>query len=250
MLNYLRETGQLDNTLIGYLSDNGPEGLDERGELSNPMSTNWIKSNFSQEFDHIGRGDAFAFIGTDWADASTGGLQWWKWFIGEGGIRVPMLVVPPKNSSSARAGQMTREFASVKDVPMTILDFAGVEYPSHEFKGREIVPPSGVSMRGFLAGRAERPRTDEQWVSFELFGNSYVIAGDYKAIRVRTGMYGDGKWHLYNIKNDPGETRPLDQGMPDSLERLIATYEQYAKDKGIVSVADDWNPWHSSETEK
>jgi arylsulfatase len=145
---------------------------------------------------------------------------------------------------------MTREFASVKDVPMTILDFAGVEYPSHEFKGREIVPPSGVSMRGFLAGRAERPRTDEQWVSFELFGNSYVIAGDYKAIRVRTGMYGDGKWHLYNIKNDPGETRPLDQGMPDSLERLIATYEQYAKDKGIVSVADDWNPWHSSETEK
>ena len=50
-------------------------------------------------------------------------------------------------------------------------------------------------------------RNDEQWVAFELFGNSYVIAGDYKAIRVRTGMYGDGKWHLYNIRNDPGETR-------------------------------------------
>ena len=100
VLNYLRETGQLDNTLIVYLADNGPEGLDERGELSNPMSTNWIRSNFSQEFDHIGRGDAFAFIGTDWADASTGGLQWWKWFIGEGGIRVPMVVVPPKTIST------------------------------------------------------------------------------------------------------------------------------------------------------
>ena len=250
VLNYLRETGQLDNTLIVYQSDNGPEGLDERGELSNPMSTEWIRSNFSQEFDHIGRGDAFAFIGTDWADASTGGLQWWKWFIGEGGIRVPLLVVPPQNISSARAGQMTREFASVKDVPMTILDFAGVEHPQHEYKGRKTVPPSGVSMRGFLEGRVERPRTDEQWVAFELFGNSYVIAGDYKAIRVRTGMYGDGKWHLYDIKNDPGEIRPLDQEMPDSLERLVATYEQYAKAKGVVPVADDWNPWHSSETEK
>ena len=77
VLNYLRETGQLDNTLIVYLADNGPEGLDVRGELSNPKSTKWIRSNFSQEFDHIGRGDAFAFIGTDWANASTGGLQWW-----------------------------------------------------------------------------------------------------------------------------------------------------------------------------
>ena len=102
-------------------------------------------------------------------------------------------------------------------------------------------------MRGFLEGETERPRSDEQWVAFELFGNSYVIAGDYKALRVRTGMYGDGKWHLYDIKNDPGETRPLDEEMPERLERLIATYDQYAKDKGVVPVADDWNPWHSSD---
>ena len=59
-------------------------------------------------------------------------------------------------------------------------------------------------MRPFIEGRAERPRTDDQWVAFELFGNSFVVAGDYKAIRVRTGMYGDGKWHLYDIKHDPG----------------------------------------------
>jgi len=250
VLNYLRETEQLDNTLIVYLADNGPEGLDERGELSIPMATNWTRSNFSQEFDHIGRGDAFAFIGTDWANASTGGLQWWKWFIGEGGIRVPMIVVPPKTSSSSRAGEMTREFASVKDVPLTILDYAGVEHPLSEYKGRKITQPSGVSMRGFLEGEMERPRSDEQWVAFELFGNSYVIEADYKALRVRTGMYGDGKWHLYNIKNDPGETRPLDEEMPERLERLITIYEQYAKDKGVVPVADDWNPWHSSKTEK
>ena len=244
MLNYLRETGQLDNTLIVYMSDNGPEGLDDRGELSDPKATEWIKKNFSQDFDHIGRGDAFAFIGTDWADAATGGLQWWKWFIGEGGIRVPLLVIPPHNPVIRRGSEISNDFVSVKDIPMTILDYAGVPHPQTVFKERKIVPPSGVSVRDFLEGRVSSPRTDKQWVAFELFGNCYVIAGDYKAIRVRTGMYGDGKWHLYDIQQDPGETTPLDSDKPEMLNRLIGIYTQYANEKGVVPVAENWNPWH------
>ncbi len=244
LLNYLQETNELDNTLIIYMSDNGPEGLDVQGELSQPSFVDWVRSSFNQEISHIGRGDAFAFIGTSWANATTGGLQWWKWFIGEGGIRVPMLVIPPKTKSRTRAGQVNNDFVSVKDVPMTILDYAGVPHPMRRFKEREIVPPSGVSMRPFIEGRAERPRTEDQWVAFELFGNSFVVAGDDKAIRVRTGMYGDGKWHLYDIKHDPGETRPREQERPERLQQLVTIYEQYVKDKGIVPVADNWNPWH------
>ena len=218
LLNYLRETGQLDNTLIVYMSDNGPEGLDDQGELSNPMATKWVRTNFSQKFDDIGHGNSYSFIGTDFAYAATGGLQWWKWFIGEGGVRVPLVIVPPKNSAFVRAGQKTGEFASVKDIPMTILDYAGVKHPQSAYKGRSIVAPSGVSMRGFLEGSAARPRTEEQPVVFELFGNSYVVAGDYKAIRVRPAMYGDGKWHLYDIRKDPGETQPLEAAQPQRLK--------------------------------
>lgn len=226
------------------MSDNGPEGLDERGELSDPMATQWVRANFSQDFDHIGRGDYYGFIGTDWADAVTGGLQWWKWFIGDGGIRVPLVVVPPSGQRFARAGQKSSDFASVKDVPMTILDYAGVTHPETDYGGRKIVPPSGVSLRAFLEGNADTPRSEDQWVAFELFGNAFIAAGDYKAIRVRTGMYGDGEWHLYNIKQDPGETRPLDGEEPARLDRSIALYEQYALEKGIVPVAEEWSPWH------
>ena len=57
-------------------------------------------------------------------------------------------------------------------------------------------------------------------------------------------MYGDGKWHLYDIKRDPGETLPLEQEMPKRLQQLVTIYEQYAEEKGIVPVADNWNPWH------
>jgi arylsulfatase len=172
-------------------------------------------------------------------------LQWFKWFIGEGGIRVPLIVVPPKNQAFALSGEMTDEYAYAKELPMTILDYAGVEHPQTEFKGRKLTPPSGVSLRPFLVGKEPSPRTEKEWVVFELFGNAYVVAGDYKAMRMHTGMYGDGKWHLYDIKKDPGETRPLEDEQPERLQKMIDIFERYAKEKGIVPVADDWSPWES-----
>jgi arylsulfatase len=244
LLNYLRETGRLDSTLIIYMSDNGPEGADVDGELSDPMATRWVQRNFSQRVEDIGAGNAFGFIGTDWADSVTGGLSWWKWFIGEGGVRVPLIIVPPRNEMFARSSIKSAGFATVKDLPMTILDYAGIEHPGRSFKGRQLVPPSGVSMKPYLDGKADAPRTNDQWHAFELFGNGYVVSGDYKAIRVRPGMYGDGRWHLYNVMIDPGETRPLDAEQPERLAELVAIYEAFAAQKGIVPVRDDWSPWH------
>ena len=245
-LNYLRETGQYDNTLIIYMSDNGPEGSGLHGPLSNPKALNWITGNFSNKIEDIGRGNAFGFIGTNWADAATGGLQWWKWFIGNGGIRTPMIIVPPKNSKFNQAGKIVPDLVSVKDLPMTILDYAGVKHPMSQYQDRTIKAPSGISVRDFLEGDAETTRTEDQPVAFELFGNSYVMQGQYKAIRVRTGMWGDGEWHLYNSVKDPGETTPLEDKDPVRLRNMIAIYEKYAEDNGIVEVADNWNPWHGT----
>ena len=126
---------------------------------------------------------------------------------------------------------------------MTILDYAGVKHPLTQYKDRNIKAPSGLSIRDFLEGDAKTTRTEADWVAFELFGNSYVMAGDYKAIRVRPGMWGDGKWHLYNSVKDPGETTPLEGKDPERLQKMIAIYKQYAKDNGIMEVADNWNPW-------
>ena len=243
-LNYLRETGQYDNTLIIYMSDNGPEGMSDRGALSNPMAANWINKNYSQKIEDIGKGNSFGFIGTSWANASTGGLQWWKWFIGNGGIRTPLVIVPPKNSAFKRQGEIVTDLVSVKDLPMTILDYAGIKHPETSYKDRTLKAPSGISIRDFLESKKHTTRTESDWVAFELFGNNYVMQGEYKALRVRSGMYGDGQWHLYNSVKDPGETTPLEDKDPERLKNMISIYQQYAKDNGIVEVADNWSPWH------
>ena len=59
-------------------------------------------------------------------------------------------------------------------------------------------------------------------------------------------MYGDGKWHLYDIVNDPGETQPLETKLPDQFESMMSLYKQYEKDHKIVPVAEDWNPWKAA----
>ena len=246
VMNYLHETGQLESTLVIYMSDNGPEGMANRGLIRNAEADEIQSRLSSMKLEDVGRGNSFWGIGADWAMASTGSLQWWKWFIGEGGIRVPMVLVPPEGSTATKRGEFTDEYLSVMDLPMTILDYAGVEYPAKTYKGRNLTAPAGISAKPFIEGKREVVRSEDQWVAFELFGNVYVIAGDFKAIKVRTGMYGDGKWHLYNIRKDPAESTPLENEMPKRLEKMIAIYDSYAKEKGVIEVEASWNPWYGS----
>lgn len=243
---YLKESNQLDNTLIIYLTDNGAEGLEPTNpKTGNAVYQQWIEKNFSTELDSIGTANSINTIGTSWANATTGDLRFWKWFTGEGGIRVPMMILPPGALTEGydKAGQISKAVVSVKDLPMTILDYAGLDHPGTEYKGRQVVEPSGISMRPFLEGETDIVRTEDQWYAFELFGNCYVMSGNYKASKVREGMFGDGKWHLYNVVDDPSESKPLEEQMPEKFEALKNTYFEYAKKHNIMDVDEMWSPF-------
>ena len=249
ILDYLATSDQLDNTLIIYMTDNGPEGLEPTNpKTGNPEFAQWIENQFDSSFEAIGSANSENVIGTSWANAATGGLQWWKWFIGEGGIRVPMMIVPPGafNSTYARSGENSTAVVYVKDIPMTILEYANVEHPMTTYKDREIVPPSGISVKPFLEGQTDVVRTEKDWWAFELFGNGYVMQGELKAMKVRTGMFGDGEWHLYNVVSDPSESNPLEQEFPEKLEEMVALYKGYTAKHNIIEVDQGWNPFQGA----
>lgn len=140
--------------------------------------------------------------------------------VGEGGIRVPLIIVPPKDHAVPQPGGLSDTVVSGKDISATVLDYTGVKHPGQMFLGRDLVQPWGISMVPYLSGNKDQVRDQKDWFAFELFGNSFVIQGDYKAIFVRPGMYGVGRWHLYNITADPGETTPLDDEEAARLESM------------------------------
>ena len=249
ILDYLRESDQLDNTLVVYLTDNGPEGLEPTNpKTGNPEFAKWIENQFDSSFEAIGTANSENVIGTSWANAATGGLQWWKWFVGEGGIRVPLMIVPPGgfNSEYARAGQKSNATVYVKDVPMTILEYANVKHPMTEYKNKKVITPSGISIKPFLDGQSDVVRTENDWWAFELFGNGYVMQGEFKAMKVRTGMFGDGKWHLYNVVSDPSESHPLETKNPEKLTAMISLYESYIAKNNILPVDSAWSAFQGA----
>lgn len=249
ILDYLKESGQLDNTMIVYLSDNGPEGMEaENPNTGNQLFGEWVDNNYDTSFDAIGTAESSNYIGTSWANAATGGLSWWKWFIGEGGVRVPMIIIPPGDmiEKSTRAGEISNVVMSVKDIPMTILDYAGIEHPGDQYKGKSVASPSGISARTFLEGKTDIVRSDEQWYAFELFGNAYLMKGNYKLMKVRKGMFGDGKWHLFDVVKDPSESQPLEKDMPERFNEMMALYKDYETEHNLVQVDEDWNAFKAA----
>ncbi|QTN39832.1 arylsulfatase [Cryomorphaceae bacterium] len=249
LLDYLSETGQLDNTMIVYISDNGPEGMEaENPHTGNAEFGQWIANNYDTSFEGIGTANSSNYIGTSWANAATGGLSWWKWFVGEGGVRVPMVIVPPGAFSSDydRSGEMSNAVMSVKDLPMTILDYAGIDHPGSEYNGKTVAAPSGISARPYLEGTSDIVRSEDDWYAFELFGNAYLMKGNYKLMKVRPGMFGDGIWHLYNVVDDPSEQHPLEEELPERFHEMMALYTAYEAEHNLVAVDSEWNAFQAA----
>jgi arylsulfatase len=113
------------------------------------------------------------------------------------------------------------------DVAPTILEMAGVQHPS-TFKGREIEPMQGKSWVEMLAGKTQSPRTPDDWLGWELFGNRAIRQGDWK-ISLLYEPFGTYDWQLFNLAEDPGEQYDLSGKFPEKRQELVALWEQYAR---------------------
>jgi arylsulfatase/uncharacterized sulfatase len=147
----------------------------------------------------------------------------------EGGIRAPLIVSYPKGIAM---GQRTDAFACVVDLVPTLLQYAGVKPPSSE----EL---AGRSMVSLLSGASSQLYPGDVSISQELSGNAAVYQGDYKLAR-NMPPYGDRKWHLYNLRTDPMESKDLADADPDRVKSMSAAYAEYVKKNGVIEVPDDY----------
>jgi arylsulfatase len=220
---YLKETGDLDNTFVIFLSDNGAEGtIVEAMPLQGAYIAEQVRLHYDNSVDNLGRPSSCAWYGPRWAQAATAPSRLHKAFTTEGGIRVTAFVSYP---GFARQGTIGHAFTTVMDIAPTMLEMAGVTHPGAQYQGRDITGIRGRSLVPYLDGQADTVHAESVGTGWELFGRRAIRQGDWKALFLPL-PWGTGAWQLYNLAQDRGEVRDLAAQHPDKLAELLRAWDK------------------------
>ncbi|MGB7551351.1 MAG: sulfatase/phosphatase domain-containing protein, partial [Chromatiaceae bacterium] len=154
----------------------------------------------------------------------------YKGWVAEGGIRNALIVSGP--AVNRPRGSINQGLMHVADIMPTLLEMAGASYPtSHD--GRQLPALMGKSWNSVLAGRAESPRNQQDYLAWELFGNRAVRQGDWK-LRWQYKPLGKESWELFNLAADPGERKDLAAERPDKVRQMVALWDRYVRTNNVI----------------
>ena len=236
VLKALEDAGELDNTLIMFLSDNGcsPEVCQnyEPGENDRPdMLRDGTPMIYPRNKEVLpGPEVTYASLGPQWANVANMPFRFWKAKMYEGGICTPMIAHWPKGVGMKK-GSVTDAPCHIIDIMATGIEIARADYPK-EYKGNEIIPYEGKSILPILkTGKREGHKI----IGFEHFNEKALMSNDgWKIIQPgrRAG------WELYNLNNDRTEIHNVAAENPDRLKSMIAQYEEWANRTMVYPAPD------------
>ncbi len=228
LFRHLKKTGEWENTLVIFFSDNGANGH----EMNSYPHTDkeWVERNSDNRFENMGRQYSRIATGPAWAQASMTPYRMFKGLVSEGGIRSPLIM---SGTGVAQTGSRSDAFAHVMDVAATILDASKTPHPGTSYKRRKIERLRGRSLLPVLSGKANVVHPEDTAVSWELFGGRAVRKGDYKLLWLAE-PYGTGEWQLYDLAKDPGELTDLSRRHTELRTELIDVWNRYSRETGVI----------------
>jgi arylsulfatase len=231
--------GQLDNTVIVVLSDNGAsqEG-GPFGVLHEMKFFNFLIETPDQAVDRIpeiGGPDSHANYPWGWAQAGNTPFKWYKQNTHEGGVHVPFIVHWPAGITDR--GSIRNQFHYVTDVAPTIYELIGVQAPE-VYRGVEQFPIAGESMAYAFTDPTGASTRNLQY--FEMFGHRAMYAEGWKAVTRHTPgvSFDDDIWELYNLTSDPSECNDLAEQEPERLAQMIEQWWVEAETYGVLPLDD------------
>lgn len=234
ILTALEETGQLDNTLLLFLSDNGgcaediPVGVTARELVDELMIAKAATRDgrpvrFGNHPDvEPGGEDTYQSYGTAWANLSNTPFRLYKHWIHEGGIATPLIVHWPDGIKER--GGLRHAPGQLPDIMATVLEVTGARYPASH-RGHEILPCEGESLAPSFAADT----TDRGPLFWEHEGNAAVRVGKWKLVRKYPG-----DWELYDMEADRTEMHDLAGQEPRRVQDMAALYAQWAERCGVI----------------
>ncbi|MYD99598.1 MAG: sulfatase-like hydrolase/transferase [Gammaproteobacteria bacterium] len=230
-VDYLDGTDLLANTVFVVLSDNGPEAGDPAASATFDA---WAEDvGYRRDLATLGERGSYAIIGPHFARAAAAPLAYYKFHGGEGGIRVPLIIAGP----GVEARGVSPAFTYATDIAPTLLELTGTSGATPSGKH----PISGRSLAPALRNLGVDIHPPDAAIGFETAGNAGVFKGDHKLVRVGAPD-GDRQWRLFDLAEDPGETRDLAVEQPQRLAQMLADYEAYAARVGVLEVPAAYSP--------
>ena len=242
LVDFLESIGELDNTLLVVMSDNGAS---QEGGPIGVMDTMKFFNGFPEDLDEsLERLDEIGGPNTNnnypwgWAQAGNTPLKRYKQNTHGGGIRDPLVIHWPKNISDK--GRVRSQYHHATDIVPTILDALDIEAPM-EYNGIPQMPIHGTSLAyTFAAENADTPTTKHTQY-YEMFGHRGIWHNGWKAVTFhQTGTsFDNDQWELYHIEKDFSECRDLAQERPDKVKELIEIWWAEAGKYGVLPLDDD-----------
>ena len=227
-VDYLKTEDLYENTIFVVTSDNGPEP--SRGDQDLRFKI-WMAFNgYHVDIDGLGEEGSWGFIGMEWALAASSPGTLYKFYATEGGVRAPLIMAGPGINP-----QSVDSPAMVTDVAPTLLDM--IDVPDAEMESRAM---TGRSLLPVLRGEVESAYAPGDIRAIEVSGNSALYRGDYKIVR-SVAPVGDGRWRLYDLDADPGETTDLSEAQPERLAAMLADYDAYAERMGVQPMPESYD---------
>lgn len=240
LLDYLKKSGELDNTLIVLTSDNGaspeggPEGMWNEVRLFTTSSFDRAADGLKR-IDGLGLPQTYPTYPTGWTMAGCTPFRRTKGTTHEGGVRVPLIMRWPAGIKDA--GGVRSQFHSVVDLMPTILETAGVKAPAM-LDGREQPTLDGTSMSYTWGDAGAASRRTTQYV--EIYGHRSIIHEGWKAVafHVPGTAYANDVWELYNLAVDFNERNDLAKARPEKLAEMLAVWEREAAANDVYPLDD------------
>jgi arylsulfatase/uncharacterized sulfatase len=229
-IDHLKASGQYDNTIFVLASDNGPEP--SRGDNNGTLSAWHHIAGYHVGLEGLGGRGSWGFIGPEWAAATATPGAWFKFYATEGGVRVPLVIAGP-GLAAARIDSP----AMMTDIAPTLLQWIGAPADdgasaAHKITGRSLLP--------VLSGKAASAYATDEVRVIEVSGNTALYKGDFKITRSVLPL-GDGRWRLFDLTRDPGETTDLSMARPQLLTDMVADYDAYAKRVGVLAMPEGYD---------
>jgi arylsulfatase A-like enzyme len=244
IIDYLEQTGQLDNTIVFYAADNGASG---EGSPNGSVNENKFFNGYPDELsenlkylDVLGGPDTYEHYPTGWAVAFSTPFKMFKRYSEySGGTCDPLVISWPKGIKAK--GEVRNQYHHSTDIVPTILDVCGLKMPK-VYKGAKQHPLAGVSMSYSFDAKPNTP-TKKKRQYYAMLGSRGIWENGWRAAALHAPLTGKGNfdkdpWELYHVDKDRSESKDLAKKYPEKLKALIKAWFAEAK-KNLVLPLDD-----------